>query len=113
MSNNRSVNISGNSHGSIITGDNSVINHYSSERDLSELAKIFKDLQKQFPNATESQKLVMTEASVAEAFKRSPALRERVIAALAEGAFELLNILSDNPFIRIPVALFKGWTAQK
>ena len=41
--------------------------------------------------------------------KENPTLRDRILSSAKAGGFELVKVLTDNPFITVPLETFKGW----
>jgi hypothetical protein len=109
----RAINVGGSFQGVANTGDNSVI-HNSSNRSLDQdIAEIFADMLKQlakrYPNASEVQKQTVLQMELQEKVRENPNLKQRFLGAVKAGGFELTKVLTNSPFVSVPMETVKGW----
>ena len=108
---NRSVSVGSSVHGGIITGDNNIQN--SSTDQIIGVEKVVEEilsqLSQRYPEAPEYQKQVVFQMELQQKLKENPTLRDRILSSAKAGGFELVKVLTDNPFITVPLETFKGW----
>jgi hypothetical protein len=108
----RSINVGGNFNGVANTGDDSVIHNSQApvESDVSEVvAEILNDLKQRYPNALEAQKQMVFQMELQQKISQNPTLKARLLNAAKSGGFEIVKVLTNNPFVSIPLEMFKGW----
>ncbi len=115
MTQDRSVNISesGKIEGIVSTGDNS-INIYkqgsqSEENYLLDLRVIMDELAEEFPGASIKDKRNILKREIKNAFQTKPTFKHRFISAVKAGGSELIKVLTNNPFVSVPLEVVKGW----
>ena len=108
---NRSVSVGGSVHGGIITGDRNIQNSSADQTIGVEkvVEEILNQLSQRYPNAPEHQKQIVFQMELQHKLKENPTLRDRFLSASKAGGFELVKVLTDNPFISVPLETFKGW----
>ncbi|MCC5899757.1 MAG: hypothetical protein JJU32_17790 [Phormidium sp. BM_Day4_Bin.17] len=109
----RSVNIGGNSEGVINLGDGSIIENRlsdSPEQDVANLIEdILGDLKERYANASEAQKQTVFQMEIERAVSQNPKLRRQLLNSIKAGGFELTKVLTNNPFVAVPMEMFKAW----
>ncbi|MCP2728549.1 hypothetical protein [Limnofasciculus baicalensis] len=114
MMQNRSINVSGQGkvEGVISTGDNAkIIQHIANEEaDLSEeIMGLLDELAKRYSAAAEFQKQTVLQMELQNKLKSDPTFRDRFINAAKSGGVELIKVLTNNPFVSVPLETVKGW----
>jgi hypothetical protein len=108
----RSINIGGNLQGTANTGDNSVIQNNwgnSSEGSVADdLLNLLRELSQKYPHASELQKETVLQVEIQQ-ITQQPDIRQRFLSATKAGSIELVKVLTNNPFVSVPIETFKGW----
>ena len=115
MTQNRSINISGSGklEGIASAGDNAK-NVYTKEVDKSEdylddLQGIIEELVQDFPTANDTQKQIVLQMKLQQKMQTDPTFRDRFVNAVKAGGTELIKVLTNNPFVSVPLETIKGW----
>lgn len=103
--------------GVISTGDNANIklqyNEAPSEINVyDEVTDIFGYLSmkySQYPNASDEQKEDALRREIQEKVELDPGFRGRLVNALRYGGVELTKVVTNNPFISVPLETVRGW----
>jgi hypothetical protein len=108
---NRSVNVGGSVHGGIIAGDGNIQNNPTEQTIAVEkvVEEILNQLSKEYPKAPDYEKQIAFKIKLQDKVKENPTLRDRLLNAAKAGGFELAKVLTDNPFISVPLETVKGW----
>jgi hypothetical protein len=113
----RSINIGGSLQGVANTGDNSVIyndSNTSADQDVGEfLIDMFTELAQRYPNASEAHKRTVFQMELEQKMVEYPNLKQRFLSAARAGGFELVKVLTNNPFVSVPMETVKGWLEAK
>jgi hypothetical protein len=113
MAYDRSVNIlGGNVQGVISTGDNANIVQSPSEytHEISdEISEVLEQLSKKYSGIPESQKQLLLQIELQQKVRNDPTFRQRFLSALKSGSLELIKVITNNPFISVPLETVKGW----
>ncbi len=113
MTQDRRINIGGNVTRAIFnSGDGNIIsqiNSDSSDEVVDEIRDIFERLYESYPYAHEMQKLNVLEMELQQKVKKDPTFKQRFISAAKSGGLELVKVVTDNPFISVPLEIVKGW----
>jgi acyl-CoA synthetase (NDP forming) len=113
MTQDRRINIGGNVNRSVFnSGDGNIIsqiNSDSSDEVVEEIRDIFERLYKSYSHANEMQKLTVLEMELQQKVKEDPTFKQRFISAAKSGGLELVKVVTDNPFISVPLETVKGW----
>lgn len=108
-----SVKVGGSVKGVINTGDNSFINNSydsSKDEDLTEiLADMLSQLAQRYPNASEIHKQTVFQMEFQQKIQENPTLKQRFLSAIKAGGFELTKVITNNPFVSVPMETVKGW----
>ena len=110
--NDKSANIFGRMEGIINTGDEAKItqNIIKSQGNIAdEIEKILEELAKKYPEASVDQKQVVLQMEIQQKLKKDPTFKQRFIGAAKSGGLELVKVVTDNPFISVPLETIKGW----
>ena len=108
----KSVNIFGKVEGIISTGNEAKINQniFKSQGDIAnEIEEILEELAKKYPDASVGQKQNVLEMEIQQRLKQDPTFKQRFIGAAKSGGLELVKVITDNPFISVPLETIKGW----
>lgn len=108
---NRSVFVGGSVHGGIIAGDQNIQNNSPDQIIGVEkvVEEILSQLSQRYPEASNAQKQIVFQMELQQKLKENPTLRDRILSAAKAGEFELAKVLTDNPFITVPLETVKGW----
>jgi hypothetical protein len=113
----RSINIGGSFQGVANSGDNSVIYNDSNslaDKDVSEfIVDMLTDLAQRYPNASEVHKRTVFQMELEQKMVEDPTLKQRFLNAAKAGGFELVKVLTNNPFVSVPMETAKGWLEAK
>lgn len=109
---NRYVSVGGSVHGSIITDRYNIIQNISTDQTIAVekvVEEILNQLSKEYPKAPDYEKQIAFKIELQRKLKENPTLRDRFLSAAKAGGFELAKVLTDNPFITVPLETVKGW----
>lgn len=112
MAQDRSVNVFGKVEGVVSTGDRANIIQKSLEnsRDVSdEFEELLELLATRYTNASEGQKQIVLQMELQQKLKNDPTFKERFISAAKSGGLELIKVVTNNPFVSVPLETVKGW----
>jgi hypothetical protein len=112
MTQDRSVNVFGKVQGVISTGDGAKIIQKSqdSSKDVSEeVEEILEQLAARYHNAPVSQKQVVFQMEVQQRVQADPTFKNRFSSAAKSGGLELIKVVTNNPFVSVPLETVKGW----
>ena len=107
---NRSVSVGGSVHGGIINGDDNIQNSSADQNIGVEkvIEEILNQLAQRYPDAPEYEKQIAFKMELQRKLKENPTLSDRILSASKAGGFELVKVLTDNPFITVPLETVKG-----
>ncbi|MDX1696407.1 MAG: hypothetical protein R3208_21760 [Ketobacteraceae bacterium] len=106
----RSIKVSGSFNGVANTGnDNVIIGSGGKDTATQYLAAVFEGLNEQFPESTEEFKRECVKQKLQNDIKAGKPAALSLKDALLNGSQEVVAMLSDNPFVRISVAMLRGW----
>lgn len=110
----RSVNFSGQAQmgGVISTGENASIvykNTDDSKDIFIEFKEIFERLSGIYADAQDNQKQIVLQMKIQKKLKNDPTFKKRFINAAKAGSIELVKIVTNNPFVSVPIETVKGW----
>jgi len=112
MMQDKSVNVFGKVQGVISTGDhaNIIQNSLQNPRDVSdEIKEILDHLAEKYTNASENQRQVVFQMEIQQKLKSDPTFKQRFINAAKSGGLELVKVVTNNPFVNVPLEMVKGW----
>lgn len=114
MNNDRSIDIHGRADGIISSGDNSINtmnqNKSNNPKEVSdEIEEILEQLVTKYPNAQQNQKEIVLQMEIQNKLKDDPTFKHRFISAAKSGGIELVKVVTNNPFISVPLETIKGW----
>lgn len=97
----------------ILQGENNNIVNSDTRNNLvdvtSEIEGILNSLAERYPNASEPQKQIVFQMELQQKIKNNPSLRDRFVSAAKAGSVELVKVLTNNPFVSVPLETVKGW----
>ena len=73
------------------------------------ISEIFTELQQKYPNISENEKPIIFKAEIQRVIENDSELKKRILNSLKSGGYELTKVLMNNPFVHIPLEMFKGW----
>jgi hypothetical protein len=111
---NRSINIGGNSSGPINLGDNSVIQvntRAAAEENIADIVmEVLQKLSERYPTVSNvPQKQTVFQMELQQKLDADPSLKQRFISSAKAGGLELVKVLTNNPFVSVPLETAKGW----
>jgi hypothetical protein len=111
---NRSVNVGGNNSAPINLGDNSVIQQNtraSIEENIADIVmEVLQNLSQRYPDVSNvSQKKTVFQMELQQRLDLDPSLKQRFISSAKAGGLELVKVLTNNPFVSVPLETAKGW----
>ena len=112
MTQDRSVNVFGKVQGVISTGDRANIVQKSLENSQNisdEVEEILEQLAVRYTNVSETQKQVVLQMELQQKLKNDPTFKQRFISAAKSGGLELVKVVTNNPFVSVPLETMKGW----
>jgi hypothetical protein len=108
--------VSQNFHGNVygVAGNvagNQIIN--AQQQSLSsaamEIQALLTQLAQDYPNESPTEKQVIAKIKLRDKFKEDPTLKDRLLNAIKSGGIETIKVLTNNPFVSIPLETVKGW----
>jgi len=108
--------VSQNFHGNVygVAGNvagNQIIN--AQQQSLSsaamEIQALLTQLAQDYPNESPNEKQVIAKIKLHDKFKEDPTLKDRLLNAIKSGGIETIKVLTNNPFVSIPLETVKGW----
>ena len=109
----RSINIGGSLHGVASTGDHAVVHANSSSLSqisiVREISDILEDLAIRYPNIAENHRLVLFQVELQKKADQDPTLKQRFLNIVKSGGFELVKVLTNNPFVSVTTEMLKSW----
>jgi hypothetical protein len=113
----RSINVGGSFQGIANSGDNSFIHNDSStsaDQDVGKfLIDMLTELAQRYPNASEAHRRTVFQMELEQKMVEDPTLKQRFLSAAKAGGFELVKVLTNNPFVSVPMETAKGWLEAK
>jgi hypothetical protein len=110
---NRSINVSGSFQGIASTGDNSVIQNnwnHSKDKDVAEImVEILGQLAQRYPKASKIQKQTVFQMEFQQRMRENPTLKARFLSSVKAGGYELVKVLTNNPFVSVPIEMVRAW----
>jgi len=109
----KSINIGGSFTGVANTGDNSLVQNFSSSVENENVAEILAEvllyLSQKYPDISTTQKETLFQIELQQKIHQDPKLRARLLSAVKAGGLELVKVLTNNPFVSVPLETVKGW----
>lgn len=108
----RSINVPGTLQGVASTGDNASISQRfltDSANVVTEFQEIIERLSSRYSNASNFQKQTVLQMELQQKLVNDPTFRDRFIGALKAGGVELVKVITNNPFVSVPIETVKGW----
>ncbi len=108
--------VSQNFHGNVygVAGNvagNQVIN--AQQQSLSsaamEIQALLKQLAQDYPEGSLEEKQTLAKMELKRKVKEDPTLKDRLLNAIKSGGIETVKVLTNNPFVSIPLETVKGW----
>ena len=112
--------VSQNFHGNVygVAGNvagNQVIN--AQQQSLSsaamEIQALLKQLAQDYPEGSLEEKQTLAKMELKRKVKEDPTLKDRLLNAIKSGGIETVKVLTNNPFVSIPLETVKGWLEAK
>jgi hypothetical protein len=108
--------VSQNFHGNVygVAGNvagNQIVN--AQQQSLTSAAMEFQALLTQlaqaYPDSSPEEKQTLVKMELRRKVKEDPTSKERLLSAVKSGAIETVKVITNNPFISIPLETIKGW----
>ncbi|NJO43860.1 MAG: hypothetical protein HC865_25670 [Cyanobacteria bacterium RU_5_0] len=85
------------------------VNNSKNEDLTEELQGILYHLSQTYPNASTFQKQTVLQMELQQRARTDPTFKQRFISAVKAGGIELAKVLTNNPFVSVPIETVKGW----
>lgn len=82
------------------------------EKNIDEIInEICQQLAQQYSNINTSsfEKQIRLKLEIQRSLQENPELKKRFINSLKAGGYELAKVVTNNPFVSVPLEIFKGW----
>ena len=108
--------ISQNFHGNVygVAGNvagNQIIN--AQQQNLTsaaiEIQALLTQLAQDYPEGSLEEKQTLAKMELKRKVKEDPTLKDRLLNAIKSGGIETVKVLTNNPFVSIPLETVKGW----
>jgi hypothetical protein len=109
QSNNPNVNLAKDNAKLQVNQTNSIVDKQDITKALEEVQEIFRNLSQRYPNASYEKKQTVAELEFSQKATLDPTFKERILSAAKAGSFELVKVITNNPFVSIPLETLKGW----
>jgi hypothetical protein len=112
MSQDRPISVFGKVQGIISAGDGATIiqnSQYNSKDVSEEIEEILEQLAARYHNAPINQKQIVFQMEVQQKVQSDPTFKNRFISAAKSGGLELVKVVTNNPFVSVPLETVKGW----
>lgn len=109
QSNNPNVNLAKDNAKLQVNQTNSIVDKQNITKTLEEVQEIFRNLSQRYPNASYEKKQTVAELEFSQKATLDPTFKERILSAAKAGSFELVKVITNNPFVSIPLETLKGW----
>jgi uncharacterized protein YjbI with pentapeptide repeats len=110
--NNPNVNLAKDNAKLQVNQTNSVLEKEKNQ-DLSqttkEIQEIFENLSQRYPNASDQKKQTVAELEFTQKAEIDPTFKDRILSAAKSGSLELVKVITNNPFVSVPMETVKGW----
>lgn len=74
-----------------------------------EIQELLNQLAQDYPNESSVEKQVIAKIKLHDKIKEDPTFKDRLLNAIKAGGIETVKVLTNNPFVIIPLETVKGW----
>jgi hypothetical protein len=74
-----------------------------------EIQALLTQLAQDYPEGSLEEKQTLAKMELKRKVKEDPTLKERLLNAIKSGGIETVKVLTNNPFVSIPLETVKGW----
>jgi hypothetical protein len=74
-----------------------------------EIQALLTQLAQDYPEGTLEEKQTVAKMELRRKVKEDPTLKDRLLNAIKSGGIEIVKVLTNNPFVSIPLETVKGW----
>lgn len=74
-----------------------------------EIQALLTQLAQNYPEGSLEEKQTLAKMELKRKVKEDPSLKDRLLNAIKSGGIETVKVLTNNPFVSIPLETIKGW----
>ena len=74
-----------------------------------EIQSLLTQLAQNYPDGSVEEKQTVAKMELKRKVKEDPTFKDRLLSAIKSGGIETVKVLTNNPFVSIPLETFKGW----
>ena len=74
-----------------------------------EIQSLLTQLAQNYPDGSLEEKQTVAKMELKRKVKEDPTFKDRLLSAIKSGGIETVKVLTNNPFVSIPLETFKGW----
>jgi hypothetical protein len=74
-----------------------------------EIQSLLTQLAQDYPEGSPEEKQTVAKMELRRKVKEDPTLKDRLLSAIKSGGIETVKVLTNNPFVSIPLETVKGW----
>jgi hypothetical protein len=74
-----------------------------------EIQALLTQLAQAYPDGSPEEKQTLAKMELRRKVKEDPTFKERLLNAIKSGGIETVKVLTNNPFVSIPLETIKGW----
>ena len=74
-----------------------------------EIQALLTQLAQDYPEGSPEEKQTVAKMELRRKVKEDPTLKDRLLSAIKSGGIETVKVLTNNPFVSIPLETVKGW----
>jgi len=74
-----------------------------------EIQALLTQLAQDYPEGSLEEKQTLAKMELKRKVKEDPTLKDRLLNAIKSGGIETVKVLTNNPFVSIPLETIKGW----
>lgn len=75
----------------------------------TEIQSLLTQLAQDYPEGSLEEKQTLAKMELKRKVKEDPSLKDRLLNAIKSGGIETVKVLTNNPFVSIPIETVKGW----
>ncbi|TYQ24276.1 hypothetical protein PseudUWO311_19840 [Pseudanabaena sp. UWO311] len=76
---------------------------------VMEIQALLTQLAQDYPEGSPEEKQTVAKMELRRKVKEDPTLKDRLLSAIKSGGIETVKVLTNNPFVSIPLETVKGW----
>ncbi|MDX2254845.1 MAG: hypothetical protein NW214_04960 [Pseudanabaenaceae cyanobacterium bins.39] len=76
---------------------------------VMEIQALLTQLAQNYPEGSLEEKQTLAKMELKRKVKEDPSLKDRLLNAIKAGGIETVKVLTNNPFVSIPIETIKGW----